>query len=103
MSKKINLSLAALLGSALYAQSPASSAPPTTAWLKTGGSLYNQNFSPLAEINRQNVSNLKAVWRAHLEGSGGGAKYSGEAQPVFYQGVVYIVTGADDVFATSVP
>ena len=103
MSKKINLSLTALLlGSAVYAQSPASSAPPTSAWLKAGGNLYNQNFSPLAQINRQNVANLKAVWRTRLDGSGVGAKYSGEAQPVFYQGVVYIVTGADDVFATSV-
>jgi quinohemoprotein ethanol dehydrogenase len=103
MSKKINLSLTALLlGSAVYAQSPASSAPPAGAWLKAGGSLYNQNFSPLAQINRQNVAGLKAVWRTRLDGSGVGAKYSGEAQPVFYQGVVYIVTGADDVFAASV-
>jgi len=104
MSKKIYLSLTALLlGSALYAQSPASSAPPTSAWLKPGGNFYSQNFSPLAQINRQNVANLKAVWRTRLDGSGVAAKYSGEAQPVFYQGVVYIVTGADDVFATSVP
>jgi alcohol dehydrogenase (cytochrome c) len=103
MRKKTNLCLSALLlGSALYGQSPASSAPPTNAWLKAGGNLYSQNFSPLTQINRQNVANLKAVWRARLEGSGVGAKYSGEAQPVFYQGVVYIVTGADDVFATSV-
>ena len=103
MLKKTGLCLSALLlGSALYGQSPASSAPPTNAWLKAGGNLYSQNFSPLTQINRQNVANLKAVWRARLDGSGIGAKYSGEAQPVFYQGVVYIVTGADDVFATSV-
>jgi len=103
MRKITNLCLSALLlGSALYGQSPASSTPPTNAWLKAGGNLYSQNFSPLTQINRQNVANLKAVWRARLEGSGVGAKYSGEAQPVFYQGVVYIVTGADDVFATSV-
>jgi quinohemoprotein ethanol dehydrogenase len=109
MLKKTGLCLSALLlGSALYGQSPASSsggaagAPPTNAWLKAGGNLYSQNFSPLTQINRQNVANLKAVWRARLDGSGIGAKYSGEAQHVFYQGVVYIVTGADDVFATSV-
>ena len=103
MRKKTNLCLSALLlGRALYGQATASSAPPTNAWLKVGGNLYSQNFSPLTQINRQNVANLKAVWRARLEGSGVGAKYSGEAQPVFYQGVVYIVTGADDVFASSV-
>jgi quinohemoprotein ethanol dehydrogenase len=103
MLNKTNLSVSALLiATALYAQSPASSAPPTGAWLKAGGNLYNQNFSPLAQINRRNVADLKAVWRTRLDGSGVGAKYSGEAQPVFYQGVVYVVTGADDVFAASV-
>jgi len=103
MLNKTNVSVSALLiATALHAQSPASSAPPTGAWLKTGGNLYNQNFSPLAQINRRNVADLKAVWRTRLDGSGVGAKYSGEAQPVFYQGVVYVVTGADDVFATSV-
>src|SRR5215467_12162212 len=103
MCKKTDLCLLTLLlGSGLYGQSPASSAPPTGAWLKAGGNLYNQNFSPLAQINRRNVADLKAVWRTRLDGSGVGAKYSGEAQPVFYEGVVYIVTGADDVFATSV-
>jgi quinohemoprotein ethanol dehydrogenase len=100
---KINLGLALLLavGSALHAQQSAPSSP-NPGWIKSGGSLFNQNYSPLTQINRQNVANLKAVWRAGLDGSGVGAKYSGEAQPVVYQGVVYIVTGADDVFAASV-
>ena len=80
----------------------ASSAQPPKSWPKSGGDLFNQNYSPLARINRENVANLKGVWRARLEGSGTAAKYSGEAQPVFQDGVVYIVTGADDVFAISV-
>src|SRR5438105_13776622 len=79
--------------------SDALSAPPTDGWLKSGGNLFNQNYSPLTQINRQNVANLKGVWRARLEGSGLATKYSGEAQPVVHEGVVYIVTGADDVFA----
>jgi quinohemoprotein ethanol dehydrogenase len=78
------------------------SAPPTKGWRKSGGNLFNQNYSPLTQINRQNVANLKGVWRARLDGSGTNAKYSGEAQPVVQDGVVYIVTGADDVFAISV-
>ena len=71
-------------------------------WLKSGGNLFNQNYSPLAQINRQSVAGLKAVWRARLDGSGMNSKYSGEAQPVIHEGVIYIVTGADDVFAISV-
>ncbi len=105
MENKINFVLVLLFagGSALSAQQAPPLAPsPNAGWLKSGGSLLNQNYSPLTQINRQNVANLKAVWRARLDGSGVGAKYSGEAQPVVYQGVVYIVTGADDVFAVSV-
>jgi PQQ-dependent dehydrogenase (methanol/ethanol family) len=104
VQNKIKLGLLLWLGgaSALYAQQSASAAPPAGAWLKVGGNLFSQNYSPLTQINRQNVAGLKALWRARLDGSGVGAKYSGEAQPVVYQGVVYIVTGADDVFAVSV-
>jgi quinohemoprotein ethanol dehydrogenase len=77
-------------------------AAPQGNWLKVGGSLSNENWSPLGQINRENVGKLKAVWQTHLDGSGVATKYSGEAQPVVYDGVVYIVTGADDVFAISV-
>ena len=71
-------------------------------WLKSGGDLFNRNYSPLTRIDRQNVASLRGVWRVQLEGSGTRAKYSGEAQPIVQHGVVYIVTGADDVFAISI-
>jgi quinohemoprotein ethanol dehydrogenase len=77
-------------------------ASPAKNWLKAGGDLYNRNYSPLKQVNRENVAGLKALWQAHLDGSGLATKYSGEAQPVIYEGVLYIVTGADDVFALSV-
>ena len=75
---------------------------PKTNWLKNGGNFSNQNYSPLTKINRETVSSVKGVWRTHLEGSGLGVKYSGEAQPLVQDGVIYVVTGADDVFALSV-
>src|ERR1051325_3411775 len=78
------------------------SAMPRASWLKNGGNLFNQNYSPLTQINRDTVAGVKGVWRTHLNGSGVGAKYSGEAQPVVQDGTIYIVTGADDVFALSV-
>jgi mono/diheme cytochrome c family protein len=76
-------------------------APPTDAWLTNGGSLYNQRYSPLRKINRGNVALLKGRWRTHLEGSGLGANFSGQGQPIVYDGVIYISTGASDVFALS--
>lgn len=74
-------------------------APPTNNWLTNGGDVHNQRYSPLTEINAANIGNLKADWRIHLDGSGAGPPYSGEAQPLVYEGVIYIPTGADDVFA----
>jgi quinohemoprotein ethanol dehydrogenase len=77
-------------------------APPTASWPTNGGNWFNQRYSPLTAIDRSNVANLKGVWRTRLGGSGVGTKYSGEAQPIVYDGVIYVVTGADDVFAIGV-
>jgi alcohol dehydrogenase (cytochrome c) len=77
-------------------------ASPRSGWITNGGNVYNQRYSPLDQINRDNVHELKAVWRARLDGSGSGPQHSGEAQPIVYDGVVYVVTGDNDVFAISV-
>jgi quinohemoprotein ethanol dehydrogenase len=77
-------------------------AAPRDAWATNGGDWYNRRYSPLAEIDRANVANLKGVWRTHLRGSGLGPQYSGEAQPLVYRGVAYVVTGANDAFAVDI-
>ena len=59
--------LVVLVSSAALAQSFA--APPADAWPKSGGNLFNQNYSPLTQINRQNVAGLKVVSRARLDGT----------------------------------
>jgi quinohemoprotein ethanol dehydrogenase len=76
-------------------------APPTAGWITNGGNVYNQRYSPLARINKDNVATLRPAWRTHLNGSGTESKYSGQAQPLVYDGVIYIPTGANDVFALS--
>jgi len=75
---------------------------PRASWLTNGGTLANQRFSPLDEIDTSNVDQLKGVWLTHLRGSATAAKYSAEAQPIVDQGVMYVPTGADAVFAVSV-
>jgi alcohol dehydrogenase (cytochrome c) len=77
-------------------------APPTDSWPTNGGNLYNQRYSPLNQIDASNVAQLKGVWRARLRGSGAAPQYSGEGQPVVHDGVAYISTGANDVFALSI-
>src|SRR5262245_10949049 len=81
---------------------PKLTAPPTTSWPTNGGNLYNQRYSPLNGINRANVQQLKGVWRARLFGSGTAPQYSGFAQPIVHDGVAYVSTGANDVFALSI-
>ena len=75
---------------------------PTDSWLTNGGNLFNQRFSPLKQINTGNIDKLKGVWRVHLNGSGVGPPYSGEAQPIVHNGIMYVITGANDVFAIEV-
>src|SRR3954468_20455645 len=74
-------------------------AQPQDDWVTNGGSLANQRYSPLDEIDTGNVSKLKGVWMTHLRGSATAAKYSAESQPVEYKGTIYVPTGQDDVFA----
>ena len=83
MTARLGAILVALVaaGAALDWQQPGASASaqeqatlPKTNWLKNGGNLSNQNYSPLTKINRETVSSVKGVWRTHLEGSGLGVK-----------------------------
>src|SRR5512138_3105808 len=104
------LVVAVLAVSAVAQQKPASrnfstevlTELPTNNWPTNGGNLYNQRYSPLKAINRTNVAELKGVWRTRLRGSGTAPQYSGFAQPIVYDGVAYISTGANDVFALSI-
>jgi PQQ-dependent dehydrogenase (methanol/ethanol family) len=74
------------------------SALPGRNWVANGGNVKNQRYSPLDQINASNVSQLKGVWRTHL-GSGIAAKYSQEATPVVYEGIMYVPTGNNDISA----
>jgi len=76
-------------------------AQPGTAWITNGGSVYNQRFSPLKQITSENVSGLKGMWLTQLD-SANGAKYSEEAQPIAYDGKIYVPSGNDDVFRVDV-
>ena len=76
-------------------------AVPAKNWIANGGNISNQRYSSLKEINTSNIKNLKGKWVTHLN-SGLEFKYSGEATPVVYKGVMYVITGADQVSAIDV-
>src|SRR4051812_6937535 len=73
-------------------------APAGADWLTNGGGVTNDRYSTLKDVDTTNVGGLKLAWQIHL-GSGGTRAYSQEATPVVYDGVMYISTGNDDVFA----
>ena len=68
-------------------------------WVTNGGNLTNQRYSTQKQIDTTNVKQLKGAWMTRLKGSGFGGKYSFEATPLVKDGIMYIVTGNDDVFA----
>jgi alcohol dehydrogenase (cytochrome c) len=76
-------------------------APIGQEWPVVGGNLGNGRYSSLDQINTGNVQNLKPAWMVHL-GSGlstGTPPYTLEATPVVQNGVMYMTSGADDVYA----
>src|SRR6266446_444706 len=68
-------------------------------WVTNGGNLTNHRYSTLNQVDTRNVKQLKGAWMTRLKGSGFGGKYSAEATPLVKDGIMYMVTGNDDVFA----
>jgi alcohol dehydrogenase (cytochrome c) len=68
-------------------------------WVTNGGNMTNERYSTLKQIDTTNVKQLKGAWMARLKGSGLGGKYSFEATPLVKDGIMYMSTGNDDVFA----
>src|SRR6478736_2700697 len=73
--------------------------PVAKDWVTNGGNMTNQRYSTLKQIDTSNVKQLKGAWTARLKGSGIGGKYSFEGTPLVKDGVMYVTTGNDDVFA----
>jgi quinohemoprotein ethanol dehydrogenase len=74
---------------------------PRDAWITNGGDLFNQRYSPLTLLNRDNVAGLRALWRTGM-GSGADFGNSGQTQILEYRGTLYVTNGADDAFAVDV-
>ncbi len=75
-------------------------APPPLAgndWPNYGGGYYNQRYSTLDQINKDNVKNLKGAWTFHAKF--GDKSSSFESTPIVIDGVMYVTSGRDDVWA----
>ena len=64
-------------------------------WLTYGRTYDEQRFSPLKQINADNVSRLKLAWHVDLDA----AHRAQESTPVIVDGVMYVTTAWSKVFA----
>ena len=74
---------------------------PTKDWITNGGNVFNQRYSPLTLLDRDNVKDLKALWRTGM-GTGAASNNSGQAQILHHEGTLFVINGANDVFALDV-
>jgi PQQ-dependent dehydrogenase (methanol/ethanol family) len=72
-------------------------APASRDFPVVGGNLANQRYSTLTGIDRSNVSRLGGAWRIHLED--GKTAGNMQATPVVVDGVMFISSGAGNIFA----
>lgn len=66
----------------------------SSSWLMYGGNYQNWRFSPLKDINRQNVKKLQASWIFQT-----GIPGQLEAAPIIAEGILYLTASYNHLFA----
>ena len=72
---------------------PAAAAAPPVEWLNNRGDLASTSYSPLAQINRDNVGKLRIAWRWKSDNFGPTPEYYYRATPLMADGVLYTTAG----------
>lgn len=75
----------------------ADSPPARTEWPLFNGTLDNQRYSDLTEINRETVSRLQVKWTFLPSSSASGGAF--ECTPVVWNGLIYVTSSFCEVFA----
>src|ERR671934_122594 len=71
-------------------------------WLTYYGAYDGQRYSPLDQINKENVSDLKPAWVYQIGSMGmhsGASTYAWEASPIVVDGVMYVSAWDGQLFA----
>ncbi|MGC1384323.1 MAG: pyrroloquinoline quinone-dependent dehydrogenase [Candidatus Acidiferrales bacterium] len=92
-----------LLSASDAAQAQEARKSATDGWPAYGHDAGGTRYSPLAQINRDNVTNLKVAWTFHvddLSDGNDGRKRSGlETTPIVVDDTLYLTSGYNRVFA----
>ena len=73
--------------------------PKAGEWITWGGDLGNTRYSPLDQINKDNVAKMHVVWRWPAEFLPRGPDTNWKATPLYIDGVLYAPTGGSKVAA----
>src|SRR5262245_30673804 len=107
IGKRLSLvALAGVLIAAWSARAQDRSAAAAGEWRSYGATLASTKYSPLDQINKNNVKNLRIAWRQSvtpMEVRGGlrsvRVPTNFEATPLMVGGLLYTTTGVDSVVA----
>jgi len=90
---------------AAFAQTPDPAGATKNDWAYYGHDAGGTRYSPLAQINRENVANLKVAWVFHTgdisDGSGRPKRSGLETTPILVDGTLYLTTPFNRVFAVN--
>ncbi|WP_336516556.1 PQQ-binding-like beta-propeller repeat protein [Pollutibacter soli] len=75
--------------------------PPTieAEWLQHRGDYASTNYSPLAQINKDNAKDLKILWRWKTENFGPSPEFYFKATPLMANGILYTTAGTSRTVA----
>src|SRR5262249_6542796 len=71
----------------------AQNGPKTVEWRYYGADSSSTKYSPLDQINRDNVKNLRITWRWKTDNLGPRPDYNFQATPIMVGGVLYTTAG----------
>ena len=97
VSVSSRLCVAILLSAALAPAGNDAQIPAGKDFATIGGNLANHRYSSLTRINKSNVATLGGAWSIHLED--GKPPGTMQATPIVVDGVMFVVSGAGNIFA----
>jgi quinoprotein glucose dehydrogenase len=89
------MALAALVASSCAPSSAAQADTPAGEWRAYHGANGSLRYSPVDQINRVNVSELRIAWEFAMDGFGPRPEYKNEAAPLYIDGTLYMTAGMD--------